>query len=120
MTDPRKFKAPYNPKERIWQEADRLRAAHPAGRSLPVQVLDLAEFDLGLDLIPANGLREHYARGRIIGETEDGFPIVETFMDQDSSLLVPLAASDCLVVQAAGDGGMVKNDRINIIKLGPN
>lgn len=52
------FKAPYNPKERIWQEADRLRAAHPAGRSLPVQVLDLAEFDLGLDLIPANGLRE--------------------------------------------------------------
>ena len=51
MTDPRKFKAPYNPKERIWQEADRVRAAHPAGRSLPVEVLDLAEFDLGLDLI---------------------------------------------------------------------
>jgi len=23
MTDPRKFKAPFNPKERIWQEADR-------------------------------------------------------------------------------------------------
>ena len=58
MTDPRKFKAPYNPKERIWQEADRLRAAYPAGRSLPVQVLDLAEFDLGLDLVPAPGLRE--------------------------------------------------------------
>jgi hypothetical protein len=58
VTDPRKFKAPYNPKERIWQEADRLRAAHPAGRSLPVKVLDLAEFDLGLDLIPSSGLRE--------------------------------------------------------------
>jgi hypothetical protein len=58
VTDPRKFKAPYNPKERIWQEADRLRAAHPAGRSLPVKVLDLAEFDLGLDLVPADGLRE--------------------------------------------------------------
>ena len=58
MIDPRKFKAPYIPKERIWQEADQLRTAHPAGRSLPVKVLDLAEFDLGLDLIPAGGLRE--------------------------------------------------------------
>ena len=58
MTDPRKFKAPYNPKERIWQEADRLRAAHPAGRELPVKILDLAEFDLHLDLVPVNGLRE--------------------------------------------------------------
>ena len=58
MTDPRKFKAAYNPKERIWQEADRLRAAHPAGRELPVKVLDLAEFDLGLDFIPADGRRE--------------------------------------------------------------
>jgi hypothetical protein len=45
VNDPRKFKAPFIPKERIWQEADRLRAAHPAGRKLPVQVLDLAEFD---------------------------------------------------------------------------
>jgi len=58
LNDPRKFKAPYNPKERIWQEADRLRAAHPAGRELPVKVLDLAEFDLHLDLIPVDGLRE--------------------------------------------------------------
>lgn len=58
MNDPRRFKAPYNPKERIWQEADRLRAAHPAGRELPVKVLDLAEFDLHLDLVPVNGLRE--------------------------------------------------------------
>ena len=58
MTDPRKFKAPFIPKEGIWQVADRLRAAHAAGRSLPVQVLDLAEFDLGLDLVPVNSLRE--------------------------------------------------------------
>jgi hypothetical protein len=58
LNDPRKFKAPYNPKERIWQEADRLRAAHPAGRELPVRILDLAEFDLHLGLVPVNGLRE--------------------------------------------------------------
>jgi hypothetical protein len=58
VIDPRRFKAPFIPKERIWQEADQLRGAHPAGRCLPVKVLDLAEFDLGLDLIPASGLRE--------------------------------------------------------------
>jgi hypothetical protein len=58
VTDPRHFKAPFIPKERIWQEADRLRAAHRAGRTLPVEVLDLAEFDLGLDLVPVDGLRE--------------------------------------------------------------
>jgi hypothetical protein len=58
LNDPRKFKAPYISKERIWQEADGLRAAHPAGRGLPVKVLDLAEFDLHLDLVPVNGLRE--------------------------------------------------------------
>ncbi len=67
--------------------------------------------------LPANGPREHYARGRIIGETEDGFPIVETFMDQDSSLLVPLAASDCLLVQKAGEGKVEKGDTIQIISL---
>ncbi len=49
MNDPRRFKAPYNPKERIWQETDRLRSAHPAGRELTVKVLDL---------VPVNGLRE--------------------------------------------------------------
>ena len=58
MNDPRKFKAPYIPKERIWQEADLLRSAHPSGRGLPVKVLNLAEFDLHLDLVPVNGLRE--------------------------------------------------------------
>jgi hypothetical protein len=56
LNDPRKFKAPFIPKARIWQEADRLRAEHPAGRLLPVRILDLAEFDLGLDLVPADGL----------------------------------------------------------------
>jgi hypothetical protein len=72
VTDPRKFKAPFNPKERIWQEADKLRAAHPAGRSLPVQILDLAEFDLGLDLIPVDGLREQLdIDALLMGEDRD-------------------------------------------------
>jgi molybdopterin molybdotransferase len=65
--------------------------------------------------LPANGPREHYVRGRIIGETKNGFPIVETFMDQDSSLLVPLAASDCLVAQEAGDGGKSQGENVFIL-----
>ena len=32
--------------------------SHPAGRIVPVQVLELAEFDLGLELVPVEGLRE--------------------------------------------------------------
>jgi uncharacterized protein with PIN domain len=43
LNDPGKFKAPFIPKERIWQETEKLRAAHPAGRAMPVQVLELAE-----------------------------------------------------------------------------
>ncbi|MGB7749673.1 MAG: ImmA/IrrE family metallo-endopeptidase [Verrucomicrobiia bacterium] len=58
MNRPDKFKAPFIPRERIWQETEKLRAAYPAGRIVPVQVLELAEFDLGLELIPAEGLRE--------------------------------------------------------------
>jgi hypothetical protein len=58
VNDPRRFKAPFIPKERIWQAADSLRVAHQAGRRVPVEILDLAEFDLGLELIPAEGLRE--------------------------------------------------------------
>src|SRR5208283_4655088 len=58
LNRPDKFKAPFIPRERIWQETEKLRAAYPAGRIVPVQVLELAEFDLGLELIPAEGLRE--------------------------------------------------------------
>ena len=35
-----------------------MRAAHRAGCALPVKVLDLAEFDRHLNLVPVNGLRE--------------------------------------------------------------
>jgi hypothetical protein len=52
VTDPRKFKAPFIPKERIWQAVEKLRAAHPPGRRVPVEAFDLAEFNLGLELSP--------------------------------------------------------------------
>jgi hypothetical protein len=58
LNNPERFKAPFIPKERVWQEAEKFRAAYPAARKVPVQVLELAEFDLALELIPAEGLRE--------------------------------------------------------------
>ena len=56
--DPKRFRAPYIPKDRIWQEADGLRAKFTSGAKIPVNVLDMAEFDLGLEIVPADGLRE--------------------------------------------------------------
>ena len=56
--DPKQFRAPYIAKERIWQAADELRAKFASGGQLPVNVLDMAEFDLGLEIVPADNLRE--------------------------------------------------------------
>ncbi len=55
--DARNFRAPFLPPDQIWKRADGVREKYPAGRSFPVEVLDLAEFDLGLELVPADGLR---------------------------------------------------------------
>ena len=55
--EPEKFRAPFLPPAEIWKRADAVREQYPAGRSFPVEVLDLAEFDLGLELVPADGLR---------------------------------------------------------------
>ena len=47
VTDPRRFKTPYNPKERIWQEAERLRTAHLAvDKSVSKWADDLFQFVL--------------------------------------------------------------------------
>jgi hypothetical protein len=51
VTNPLKFKAPDNPNERIWQEADRLRTAPQTGGSLPVKAIKFAEFAHGPYLI---------------------------------------------------------------------
>jgi len=55
--EPQKFRAPFLSPAEIWKRADDVREKYPAGRSFPVEVLDLAEFDLGLELVPADGLR---------------------------------------------------------------
>jgi hypothetical protein len=56
--DHRKFKAPYLRRAQIWEKADALRSRFPSCARLPVPVLDLAEFDLGLELVPKARLRQ--------------------------------------------------------------
>lgn len=48
--------------------------------------------------LPANGPRAHYMRGRL-EHGEDGAAMVAPVSSQDSSLLTPLAAADCLIVR---------------------
>jgi hypothetical protein len=55
--DAQHFKAPYLRRKDIWKHADELRERLLPGGTLPVPVLDLAEFDLGLELDPRANLR---------------------------------------------------------------
>jgi hypothetical protein len=55
--DARHFKAPYLRRTDIWKQADELRQRLLPQATLPVPVLDLAEFDLGLELVPKANLR---------------------------------------------------------------
>ncbi|MCF8467962.1 MAG: hypothetical protein K9G33_11210, partial [Sneathiella sp.] len=48
--------------------------------------------------LTGNDQREDYMRARIVGK-RDELPLVRLFPRQDSSMLSPLAAADCLVVR---------------------
>ena len=50
--DPRRFKAPFLRRSQIREKADDLRSRFPSCSVLPVPVLNQAEFDLGLELVP--------------------------------------------------------------------
>jgi hypothetical protein len=56
--DAKRFKAPFLRRSQIWEKADELRSRFPACATLPVPVLDLAEFDLGLELMPKARLKQ--------------------------------------------------------------
>ena len=58
----------------------------------------LAKGVLGRDL-PANDEREEYMRASLA--RRDGTWVATPFPQQDSSMLVPLAAADCLVIRPA-------------------
>ena len=56
--DPRHFKAPYIDQQQCWTEADKFRERYwPAGQ-VPVDVLEIAEFELDLEIRPITRLKE--------------------------------------------------------------
>jgi molybdopterin molybdotransferase len=67
--------------------------------------------------MPANGPRQHYARARITGISPSGLPMADIWADQDSSLLVPLAGADCLIVQPANAAASMAGEACAIIML---
>jgi molybdopterin molybdotransferase len=78
----------------------------------PVEAaLDTVEARLGVD-VEANGARQHYMRA-VLRPGPDGLAEVVPFPLQHSSLIVPLAEADCLLVRppnapAAGAGSAVR------------
>ena len=69
---------------------------------------------LGRDL-PANDEREEYMRATL--ELRDGTPVVTPFPQQDSSMLVPLAAADCLMIRPAHAPGAPAGTPCQFVKL---
>jgi hypothetical protein len=54
----RDFRAPYISQQKCWEEAALFRKRYwPSGR-VPIEVLEIAEFDLDLDLRPILGLKD--------------------------------------------------------------
>lgn len=83
--DYRKFKAPYLRRAQIWEKADALRSRFPSCATLPVPVLDLAEFDLGLELVPKAGLRQAGdIEALLLGDLKTIFVDRDAFLDPRS------------------------------------
>ncbi|MBX3072271.1 ImmA/IrrE family metallo-endopeptidase [Candidatus Obscuribacterales bacterium] len=51
------IKAPYLRSETIWQRAEEFRAQYVPSGELPINVLEIVEFDLGLEFVPVKDLR---------------------------------------------------------------
>lgn len=65
--------------------------------------------------LPANGIREHYMRGRFV--ELDGTRAVEALPSQDSSLTAALASADCLIVRAPNTPPLQAGDAVPILPL---
>jgi len=63
-----------------------------------------------------NDQREDYLRATIIGE-QDGKPLIELFPKQDSSMLSPLSAADCLVPRVPFAEPLASGSEITFIPL---
>ena len=55
--DPRRFRAPFIPRDEIWRQADAFRKTYWPTNRLPVDVFEIAEFELELDIRPVPSLR---------------------------------------------------------------
>jgi hypothetical protein len=83
--DYRKFKAPYLRRVQIWEKADALRSRFPSCSKLPVPVFDLAEFDLGLELVPKARLRQAGdIEALLLGDLKTIFVDRDAFLDPRS------------------------------------
>ena len=65
--------------------------------------------------LEANGPRAHYMRARL--DTEGGSLRVTPLPDQDSSLLAPLAAADCLIVRPAHAPAAAALSSVDILRF---
>jgi molybdopterin molybdotransferase len=67
--------------------------------------------------LPANDERADYLRARLL-KANDATPTAEPFTVQDSSMMVPLAEADCLIVRAPHAPASKAGDSCVILKLG--
>jgi hypothetical protein len=56
--DPQDFKAPFIDRPQIWREADAFRDRYWPSEKIPVDVLAIVEFELGLEIRPVSRMRE--------------------------------------------------------------
>jgi molybdopterin molybdotransferase len=66
--------------------------------------------------LPANGPREHWARGRLV--TVEGVLKAEVMGDQDSSLVSVFAHADALIRRPAGAPAAEAGEVVDILRLG--
>ena len=66
--------------------------------------------------IPANGPRQHYARG-VLATDDTGETTVRPVRSQDSSLLTPLAEADALIVQPPHSPQWPAGTRVEVLLL---
>lgn len=80
--DPESFRAPFFSKTHLRNEAEQFRAKY-AKESVPVDILAIAEFDLGLEFRPVSSLRRDCdAEAAILGDLQTLLVDMDCYMDE--------------------------------------
>ncbi len=66
--------------------------------------------------VKQNDRRQDYLRAKIIGE-KDGLPLIETFSNQDSSLLSALSEADCLLMRPPHADPLGEGQKVDVLML---